>query len=212
MVTTHPDRLVVAYLRRLEGAAAALPSSRRAELVSEIRAHVDDALREAGVADEVTVRNVLERLGSPEEIASAAIGPRVEPGPSRDKFDIAALLMLALGGFLPVVGWVVGVVLVLASSAWSGRDKAVGLVLGLLPALVLLLVLLASPGSGLATPTDPSIVADEAGSSLGAVEWLLLTWGFVSGLPSAAYLAYRLRHGGAVTAGGPVAPAGAASN
>lgn len=180
--------------------------------MSEIRAHVDEALLAAGAADEVAVRNVLERLGPPEEIAAAATGTSVGSAPSRGKLEIAALLMLALGGFLPVLGWAVGVVLVLAAGAWSRRDKLVGLLLGLLPAFVLVAVLLMPANAGPSTPADQSLVADESGSSLGAFEWLLLTWGFVSGLPSAAYLAYRLRHGSPAATGGALVTAGAAGD
>ena len=71
MTTMRRDPLVDDYLRRLEAAAAALPRERRAELVGEIEEHVEAALDEAG-DDEAAVRNVLERLGSPEEIAAAA--------------------------------------------------------------------------------------------------------------------------------------------
>src|SRR5688500_2843218 len=77
------DSLVRDYLARLDDAAAALPVDRRAELVEEVRAHIDSALRESGGHDEATVRNVLDRLGSPEEIAASdgerpatANGPR----------------------------------------------------------------------------------------------------------------------------------------
>lgn len=48
MTTVHTNKLVEDYLRRLEHAAAPLTRSRRAELVGEIREHIDDALLEAG--------------------------------------------------------------------------------------------------------------------------------------------------------------------
>jgi len=178
MTTVHPDHLVADYLRRLEAAASALPPERRTELIAEIRAHVEEALWEAGTSDEVTVRNVLERLGSPEEIANAAVGPSTAAGRTRGKLEIAALVALALSGVLPIVGWAIGVVLVLASGAWSTRDKAVGLTLGLLAALSVPAIAVAMP----------------VGGGLGPFELLILVgWGVVSGPVSAAYLAYRLR-------------------
>jgi len=76
MTTVHTNKFVEDYLRRLEQAAAPLARARRAELVAEIREHIDDALLEAGAADEVAVRNVLERLGRP--LAQYS----VEPGDS----------------------------------------------------------------------------------------------------------------------------------
>src|SRR4249920_3763147 len=69
-VTTDP--LADDYLRRLDAAASALPAHRREELVSEIRGHLQEALRQAPAGDETAVRNMLERLGPPEEIAAAA--------------------------------------------------------------------------------------------------------------------------------------------
>lgn len=59
-------------MRRLEAAAARLPRARRAELVAEIREHISAAIREAAAAGDADVRNVLERLGQPEEIVDAA--------------------------------------------------------------------------------------------------------------------------------------------
>ena len=78
MNTLETDRIVDDYLRRLEAAAAHLQRSRRAELVAEIREHIDVALRQEEAANEVAVRNVLDRLGPPEEIVDAA-----EPMPAR---------------------------------------------------------------------------------------------------------------------------------
>src|SRR3712207_8779106 len=42
--------------------------SRRAELIAEIRGHIETALREEEAAGEAAVRNVLDRLGPPEDI------------------------------------------------------------------------------------------------------------------------------------------------
>jgi HAAS len=71
-----PERLVAEYLQRLEAAAATLPPGRQSELVAEVREHIDAALQEGGVRDEVHVRNVLERLGTPAEIVAADADPQ----------------------------------------------------------------------------------------------------------------------------------------
>ena len=60
-----PDMLVRDYVDRLDAAASRLPADRRAELVGEVRDHIELALAEAGQVDAATVHNVLERLGSP---------------------------------------------------------------------------------------------------------------------------------------------------
>lgn len=77
----NADNLVQDYINRLEARAASLPAERRAELVGEVRDHIDTALREAGSVDEVTVRNVLERLGSPDEIVAGEAQHTVPSGP-----------------------------------------------------------------------------------------------------------------------------------
>lgn len=116
MSGVHTNRLIEEYLRRLDAAAAGLPAGRRAELVSEIRGHVEDALEAAGTREEAAARNVLDRLGAPEEIAAAAIdtspapaavatptpdgqkhGP---PGRRMGGLEIAAIMTLIAGGFI----------------------------------------------------------------------------------------------------------------
>lgn len=71
--------LIEAYLDRLHAAAWVLQADRRAELVEEIRTHIDEAIASAGSRDEVTVRNILDRLGPPEEIVRAAVGDMDAP-------------------------------------------------------------------------------------------------------------------------------------
>ena len=69
------DGLIRDYLGRLDAASWTVPAPRRAELADEVREHIEAALAEAGSRDEVTVRNVLDRLGRPEEIAAADADP-----------------------------------------------------------------------------------------------------------------------------------------
>jgi hypothetical protein len=189
-MTVHTNEIVAAYLRRLEQAAAPLPRSRRAELVAEIREHIDDALLEAGAADEVAVRNVLERLGPPEEIAAADNPPAVAPARA-GRLEVAALIMLAV----PFVGWLIGIPLVLLSQAWAGRDKAIAVLLGLSPLFVGALTVVASRDGGganvpVGTPIEPS------SDGLGPLEVGILSLGFLGGLVGAVYLALRLRRAG----------------
>jgi hypothetical protein len=189
MSTMQADRIVDDYLRRLEAAAAHLQRSRRAELVAEIREHIEAALRQEEAASEAAVRNVLERLGPPEEIVDAA-EPRPEAPPSRaGRLEIAALVAL----LVPVIGWLVGPVLVFVSEAWSRRDKLIGL--ALLVALVLLplagVVAESESGGEELVPGEARPVGvQESSSDTGPVEFLIL--GTLAGLPSALYLGWRL--------------------
>lgn len=197
MITVAADHLVDDYLRRLDAAAAALPPQRRAELVGEIQAHVEEALHEADAADEVAVRNVLERLGPPEEIVAAAALPSVTAAsgePERTgRLEIAALIALVV----PFFGWLVGVVLVVVSRAWTAREKALGLALLLLPLLLPLVVLVSESGvHSSPVPVEPAEEGlPEAGPSQGTgpAEVASIFVFFLVGLPSAVYLGWRLR-------------------
>jgi len=65
------DALITDYLGRLRSASWPLPPGRRDELQAEVAEHIEAALVESGMRDEVTVRNILDRLGPPEDIAAA---------------------------------------------------------------------------------------------------------------------------------------------
>lgn len=141
-------QLVEDYLGRLRDAAAMMPPTRREELVSEIEAHVEEGQRAAGDNGDGAVRTLLDRLGPPEEIVAAAMAderPAAQPAaitssPGLPVRDLAAVILLPLGGFLYVVGWLVGVLLLWSSPNWTARHKVIGtLVLPLGCALPLLL-------------------------------------------------------------------------
>jgi uncharacterized membrane protein len=162
------DVLVRDYLGRLEAAAASLPVHRRAELAGEVRDHIETALAEAGRSDEVTVRNILERLGSPEEIVAGEVGQAGTPddaarapaaavagtGSRWGALEVTALVLVGLawpalflpfGLFLWLGFGIVGLVLVWASGVWSTRQKLI--TTGIAVALYALLVALTFPFS-----------------------------------------------------------------
>jgi uncharacterized membrane protein len=183
MTTMRRDPLVDDYLRRLEVAASDLPRGRRSELVAEIEEHIESALSAAGSDDAAAVRGVLERLGAPEEIAAAARPPGAAP--ERGRLERAALVVLALSFILPVVGYVIGAGLVVASNAWDGREKLIAL---LVPPLVVLL------GAAALLAGAASIAeGDSFNSGLGPVEIAVLLVELLSGVLAAAYLSRRLR-------------------
>jgi hypothetical protein len=117
------DELVTEYLKELDQALAGLPRSRRREVLDELVARGDFS-------------------GDPAEIAAGArarfgLGP--DPASWR---EVATLFLLPTGGIVvPVVGWLVGVVLLWQSDAWTRRDKLIGTLVvpgGLLTPFVLL--------------------------------------------------------------------------
>ena len=128
-----------AYLRELDGELRDLPAPRRRDLVEEIREHIASALSEARDDGEAEIRNVLERLGDPAEIAAAARERFGVHRATTSVRDIVTVILLLFGGFLWLVGWVVGAILLATSTAWTSREKVIGLLVvpgGLLPAFL----------------------------------------------------------------------------
>lgn len=134
-MSTSADRLVDDYLDRLELELADFPSARRRELVQEISEHIAEARAELDSESEADVRNLLDRMGDPADIASearevpaeaAADAPPAERRRS-SALDIAALILLLVGGVVfPVIGWLIGVVLLWISDSWTTNEKLVG--------------------------------------------------------------------------------------
>ena len=106
----HTDPLVDDYLRRLDAAASRLPADQREELVSEIRDHLQEALRQTPAGDQAAVRNALERLGSPEEIVAAA----ADPAAGQPTGAASQINGLAIASVLVAVLWFAGLGAVLA--------------------------------------------------------------------------------------------------
>ena len=113
-MNVNADPLVEDYLRHLEAVASGLPAYRRDELLAEIRAHLDEALRQVPAGDEAAVRSMLDRLGSPEEIVAAAADPMPAgpfgPVPETNGLAIASLLfgIFWLGGIGSLAALVLG--------------------------------------------------------------------------------------------------------
>lgn len=145
--TLHP--LAEDYLYRLHQAAWSLPGPERAELLAEIRSHLEAGLTPGST--DADVRNLLDELGAPEDIVAAAQsapdGPPVTgmlapaaqvPVSPWGAAEIIAVLALTLGTFVvPIIGPIVGIVLVWSSTRWTHREKTVATILTVLPVIVL---------------------------------------------------------------------------
>jgi uncharacterized membrane protein len=156
------DRLVSDYLDRLESELSGIPRAGRREVMDGIEAHIEEAVAELEPYDEVGVRNLLDRLGEPTEIAAEAadrFGVRRQKASWR---EISALILLPFGGLiLPFFGWFVGVILLWISDAWTARDKVIGTVVipgGLLVPFFLLTGVGSGSGTGGGTPIWPAII------------------------------------------------------
>jgi uncharacterized membrane protein len=136
------ERLVEKYLGELKGELHDLPPSRRRELLAEISDHIDVALAQTPDHDEAEIRNVLERLGDPADIAQEARQRFGVPPARSGAFEVAAVILLPIGGVvIPVLGWVAGVILLWTSRVWTTREKLAGTLLfpgGLLLPILLL--------------------------------------------------------------------------
>lgn len=153
-VSTEPQHpLVTRYLKDLNRALRDLPATDRDQVIKETAARLGDAAAARGnTMTEAELRTVLNELGHPQMIAEQArerLGIRRRSGGAMEGIAIASLLV---GGLIvPVLGWLLGVVLLWASSAWNTRDKILGT--------------LVVPG-GLAAPLYLGIVAVGASSCI----------------------------------------------
>jgi uncharacterized membrane protein len=187
------DKLVADYLAGLDRELRGLPRARRRELVEEISGHIAEARADLETENEAAVRSLLDRLGEPEEIAAEARG-RVEVEHRGSALDIVALVLLLIGGLvLPVVGWVIGVVLLWISDTWTSTEKAIGTLIvpgGLALPIFLTLVTTSTetcsgpPGGPLTCTGGPS----QAAQVLGAILVIVL---FIAPLATTAFLARR---------------------
>lgn len=151
MEAKTPQRFVEQYLKELRGATGGLSRAERRELQAQIEEHIRAAL--PAEPSEAEVRAVLERLGSPEEIVAEQYGaPPARQGVGAQQ--IAAVVLLLVGGVFAGIGWIVGAVLLWSSQAWTTREKIVGTLLvpgGLATALYLGLAVGGEECGGLVT-------------------------------------------------------------
>lgn len=154
MTNSTADGLVDDYLTRLAGASQALPPDRRTELLAEIRGHIAASLSGAADADEAAVRTMLDRLGDPADIVAAAVEDDPPDHPSAQGtqgrrpgigLEVGAVVMLTAGSLIPIIGWVVGLILLWSSGVWRRSEK-----------LLATLIVPGGPGLGLLIGTLPA--------------------------------------------------------
>jgi hypothetical protein len=101
------DTIVSDYFARLRRALAPLPRSRRNQLLEDLREHVTVARGGLSQETELSVREILEHLGAPEDIAAEALADsarppgrwRLRPGPlTRRKVLVLAASAAVLAG------------------------------------------------------------------------------------------------------------------
>ncbi len=180
MTTQTVDALVEDYVRQLEAASWPLAPDRRAELIEGIREHIAEA-RSAGAASEVEVRELLDRLGDPGEIAREAAregGVPYAPYPVVVRRPSLALEgwavgLIAIGGIVfPLIPWLVGIALVWASKRWSWKEKLVATLAVPGGALAWFAFVLSAPARTCLTSTSVPIpsTASSSGSTLSPIQ------------------------------------------
>jgi Protein of unknown function (DUF1700) len=197
-----PEDHVETYLRRLDHELRDLPRAARRDVLEEVSGHVEEARAEGAMETEADVLNVLDRLGDPEEIAREAkerFGVRPRGGGAH---EIAAIVLLLVGGFIAGIGWLVGLVLLWTSQAWTTRDKLIGTLVppgGLAFVLVLWSGTLVAEGAGCVESLDPSGAVTETTCEQGAESGLAWLWFVVfvaitvAPIFTAIYLGRRMR-------------------
>jgi hypothetical protein len=189
------DRLVADYLNRLAAAAATLPADRRAELVEELSVHIAEARAvhaTSGAGTSLTVADVLQRLGRPEDIvraaaedadAEAVMPVAVQRAPRRRVLDTGTVVLLLVGGLLIGLGWIAGAVLLWASPRWRTSDKLLGTLVW--PGGLAAVLAIPRFGTGLPPLLALSLLlAGVAGPVVAAVRLLRQAWRAPAGPPA----------------------------
>lgn len=125
MSTPQQSTIIRDYIEGLEQACADIPRAQRAELLQDIREHIEEARVAMPDQSDAALLTMLDRVGDPAALAQEERERLGMPPaqPARAGFmEIGALVLMLLF-------WPVGIVLLWASGAWSTRDKWIGTLL-----------------------------------------------------------------------------------
>jgi uncharacterized membrane protein len=122
---------VTRYLDDLGRMLSPAPPAQRAEVLGQVREHLDEAFAELGPQiGEEQARRVLADLGPAADIASAALPDTTPPTPMLARSSVPWLVLgLVALSFIPFFGWLTaigGMVMFLVSPLWdrAGRSAA----------------------------------------------------------------------------------------
>ena len=200
--TLHPA--ATAYLQQVRREGRDLPGDRLAELLVDLEEHLSTAI--PADASDADAREILDRFGDPREIVAAERPESIAPAERRGTREWVAIFLLLFGFIAAGIGWVIGVVLLWSSRAWTTRDKLIGtLVLpgGLVSTGLLLLFALGRPHKeicthrgingthyGTSVVVHCTSVPSSGPSTLAAIALVLLA---LTPIATAVYLARRAR-------------------
>ncbi|MFE6709569.1 HAAS signaling domain-containing protein [Streptomyces sp. NPDC057695] len=157
MNATAQSPLVAAYLDAVARETAELPAERRAELLADLREHIEAS----GAEGEEQLRAVLAGLGEPRTVAASALaeeapaggaplsgaGRAAVSGAGRGKLTMILLgasgVLLLLNPWVGALALIAALVLLWGAPQWTGRQKALGTAAGVaVPVVVVLGALL----------------------------------------------------------------------
>ena len=192
--TLHP--VAVAYLQRVRREGRDLPGDRLDELLVDLEEHLSAAIPDDASDDDA--RLLLGRFGDPREIIEAERPELTVPAERRGTREWAAVFLLLFGFVAVGVGWVVGVILLWRSRAWTTKDKLIGTFVlpgGLFPAALILPLALGRATKETCINFGGRVVHCTHGpstgpSTLGSIALILLA---LTPIATAVYLARRAR-------------------
>ena len=125
------EQAVTRYLDDLGRMLAPAPPAQRAEVLGQVREHLDEAFAELGPeVGEQQARQVLAQVGPAADIASAALPDTAPATPMLARSWLPWLVVgLVALSLVPILGWlaaIVGIVMFLTSPLWDRRWKARG--------------------------------------------------------------------------------------
>jgi hypothetical protein len=167
---TDVDALCSEYLKRLDEALRDRSVPQRQQIVEQITEHLNEARAELTFQSEPAVRSILERLGSPETIATAAAaGDDANEAPSSGRW------FKRRRGIPALAGVVVLVALGLAIGLFASRDAT--------PSRTSISRTLAPGTSAIGTTTVPVVLGESIAEATAAIEASGLTVQGIEGTP-----------------------------
>jgi hypothetical protein len=196
MSTSSLHPAVTAYLQQVRREGRDLPGDRLTELMIDLEEHLSAAIPADASAEDA--HEVLARFGEPREIVAAERPESMAPVERRGPREWTAIFLLLFGFVAAGIGWVVGVVLLWRSRAWTTRDKLIGTFVlpgGLFSTVVLVLLALGKPRKEMCIHYGTSVAHCTHGSSSGqsALVSIALILLALTPIVTTVYLARRAR-------------------
>ncbi|WEO77329.1 hypothetical protein BJQ94_18575 [Cryobacterium sp. SO2] len=132
------------FLEELSNALFAVPPALRTEILSEISGEL------AGL-DADAARSRIAELGDPRAIAADLAAEAQPPGAPvvvSKAYPTAAAIVLTAGWYvIPIVGWIVGLVMIGACARWAAQVRVAAMVASVVAAVIAVLALLLLRGT-----------------------------------------------------------------